>query len=127
MSKKTTEIVQFKLLISQGLRRQLERSAKANGRSANGEAVVRLERSFLPAEGTAEVVQGRYVPADLIDLIKDTARFTAQESYTVFARENLFALFKTFMTDWENERKAKQGGEATSDRIGDSNDDHSRW
>jgi hypothetical protein len=46
VARKTMEIVQFKLRITEGLRRQIEREAKKNNRSANNEAVARLERSF---------------------------------------------------------------------------------
>jgi hypothetical protein len=46
MAKKTSEFTQFKLRIRYGLRRQIEKEAKKNNRSANNEAVDRLEKSF---------------------------------------------------------------------------------
>jgi hypothetical protein len=44
--RKATEFTQFKLRIQQGLRREIEKAAKKNNRSANNEAVYRLEKSF---------------------------------------------------------------------------------
>jgi hypothetical protein len=46
MARKAAEFVQFKLRVSEKLRRDLEREAKKNHRSANAEAAERLERSF---------------------------------------------------------------------------------
>jgi hypothetical protein len=46
VARKSTEWVQFKLRIRQGLRREIEKAAKKNNRSANNEAVARLEKSF---------------------------------------------------------------------------------
>jgi hypothetical protein len=46
MARKAAEFVQFKLRIREGLRRDIEREAKKNHRSANAEAVERLEKSF---------------------------------------------------------------------------------
>jgi hypothetical protein len=69
--KKPTDLVQFKLRIRDGLRRQIEREAKKRSRSANAEAVARLEQSFAQQE-TA-------------DLIKDTARAAAHDTFKSFA------------------------------------------
>jgi hypothetical protein len=44
--RKPTEFVQFKLRVRQELRLRLEREAKKSERSANNEAVARLEKSF---------------------------------------------------------------------------------
>jgi hypothetical protein len=46
VAKKPTEFTQFKLRIREGLRREIEKAAKKKGRSANSEAVARLEKSF---------------------------------------------------------------------------------
>jgi hypothetical protein len=46
MARKAAEFVQFKLRVSEKLRRDIEREAKKNHRSANAEAVERLEKSF---------------------------------------------------------------------------------
>jgi hypothetical protein len=50
VAKKPAEWVQFKLRIRLGLRRQIEKAAKQNNRSANAEAVERLEKSFEAAQ-----------------------------------------------------------------------------
>jgi hypothetical protein len=59
MAKKTSEFTQFKLRIRYGLRRQIEKEAKKNNRSANNEAVDRLEKSFsaVREEDFAETVK----------------------------------------------------------------------
>jgi hypothetical protein len=46
MARKAAEFVQFKLRVSEKLRRDIEREAKKNHRSANSEAVERLSKSF---------------------------------------------------------------------------------
>jgi len=46
MAKKVAELAQLKLRITDKLRRDLEREAKKNHRSANAEAVERLEKSL---------------------------------------------------------------------------------
>jgi Arc-like DNA binding domain len=46
MARNAAEFVQFKLRVSEKLRRDIEREAKKNHRSANAEAVERLEKSF---------------------------------------------------------------------------------
>jgi hypothetical protein len=46
MARKAAEFVQFKLRVTEKLRRDLEREAKKNHRSANSEAVERLSKSF---------------------------------------------------------------------------------
>jgi hypothetical protein len=46
MARKATEWVPFKLRVTSKLIRDLEREAKKNHRSANAEAVERLEQSF---------------------------------------------------------------------------------
>jgi Arc-like DNA binding dprotein len=46
MVRKAAEFVQFKLRVSEKMRRDIEREAKKNHRSANAEAVERLEKSF---------------------------------------------------------------------------------
>lgn len=46
MARKSTEFVQFKLRVREGLRVKIEREAKKKDQSANNEAVERLERSF---------------------------------------------------------------------------------
>ncbi|HXB76727.1 MAG TPA: Arc family DNA-binding protein [Bradyrhizobium sp.] len=47
MPRKSTEFVQFKLRIREGLRREIEKAAKKKGISANAEAVERLEKSLV--------------------------------------------------------------------------------
>jgi Arc-like DNA binding dprotein len=51
----TKDVISFQLRIPSGLRRQLERAAKKNNRSANSEAVDRLTRSLQQdQEGTSK-------------------------------------------------------------------------
>ena len=55
---KVNETIQFKIRITEGLRRQSEREAKKTGRTANAEAVARLEASFerVQTEETIKIV-----------------------------------------------------------------------
>jgi hypothetical protein len=93
VAKKATELVQFKLRIREGLRRQIEREANKNGRSVNAEAVERLERSF-EQQQTAEV-------------IKDTARTAAFDAVQlVLERWKIDP--EAFAADWAVEREGQK-------------------
>jgi hypothetical protein len=46
MARKPTEYVQFKLRIRESLRRKIEKAAEKKARSANAEAVERIEQTF---------------------------------------------------------------------------------
>jgi Arc-like DNA binding domain len=72
--KKATEFTQFKLRIREGLRRQIEKEAKKNGRSANAEAVERLEASFAQQVTTdlindAALTTGKVVLGQLLEVL----------------------------------------------------------
>jgi hypothetical protein len=56
--RKSTEFVQFKLRVREELRRRLERAAKKSDRSANNEAVARLEKSFYGEASVDEMLGG---------------------------------------------------------------------
>jgi Arc-like DNA binding domain len=55
--RKINETFQFNIRITEGLRRRIEKEAKRTGRTANAEAVERLERSFADAQ-TADTIRG---------------------------------------------------------------------
>jgi hypothetical protein len=69
MARKANEMVQFKLMVREGLRRKLEREAERKGQSANAEAVERLEKSFENQE--------------IADIIARTAHEAAQNTLLV--------------------------------------------
>lgn len=71
MARKTTEVVQFKLRITEGLRRQIERSAKQNNRSANAEAADRLEKSFTATHNYQEIFEEIISKLDARYVIKE--------------------------------------------------------
>jgi len=63
MARKKTDVVQLKLRFSETLRRRLEREAKQQKQSLNGEIISRLEQSFRKAEDTdliARVLGGMF-------------------------------------------------------------------
>jgi hypothetical protein len=103
--KKATEFIQFKLRIREGLRRQIEREAKKNGRSVNSEAVARLEQSFAQQE-TA-------------DLIKDTARATALDTFHL--------LLKSDQVEWNALFKQLRGSPETVTGTKAENEGESEW
>jgi hypothetical protein len=55
VARKESEYIQFKLQISEGLRRRLERQGAKKGLTANAEAVEILERSFEQQETTEQI------------------------------------------------------------------------
>ncbi|MCK1400122.1 Arc family DNA-binding protein [Bradyrhizobium sp. 4] len=71
MPRKPAEYVQFKLRIREGLRRRIERDAEKNNRSANNEAVARLESSYSKHEQQAliETLVGGEFNADFLRLV----------------------------------------------------------